>query len=359
MEKLLSIIVPSYNMEQYLPKCLGSLIVPDESLLGKLDVIVVNDGSKDGTSAVAHGFATRWPGTFRVLDKANGNYGSCINAALPLVSGEYVKVLDADDWFDADVFSRYLGKLANLSHEVEKPDLVLNDFDIVDGYGVVCNQYSFKFIEEEGFSLSSFSFHGNRKPWMHAVAYRTSILREIGYRQSEGVSYTDQEWISYPMSAVSRIAYIQGALYKYLIGREGQTCQRAVFIRSISHQMKVTMRMMDEHAHVCRGISDINKQYLDRHLAWRVKVVYEYAIMNETMELHGKLLEFDRHLEAAMPSLYAMAGGFFLSNKLKFHHVREWRKRKFGHSAKITMFKIYMSFAVSVSKILHILKGKQ
>ena len=94
--KILSIIVPSYNMEAYLPKCLRGLVIDDKELLGKLDVIVVNDGSKDRTSEIAHSFETKYPGVFRVIDKTNGHYGSCINAALPVAEGEYVKILDAD-----------------------------------------------------------------------------------------------------------------------------------------------------------------------------------------------------------------------------------------------------------------------
>ena len=76
--KILTVIVPSYNMEAYLPKCLGSLIIDDKELLRKLEVIVVNDGSKDRTSEIAHKFETKYPGVFRVIDKKNGHYGSCI-----------------------------------------------------------------------------------------------------------------------------------------------------------------------------------------------------------------------------------------------------------------------------------------
>ena len=75
MKKLLSIIVPSYNMGAYLPKCLGSLIIEDKELLQKLDIIVVNDGSKDRTSEIANEFEAKYPGVFRVIDKANGHYG--------------------------------------------------------------------------------------------------------------------------------------------------------------------------------------------------------------------------------------------------------------------------------------------
>ena len=67
-EKILSIIIPSYNMEAYLPKCLKSLIISDERLFDKIDVVVVNDGSTDHTSEIAHGF--EYPGVFRVIDKS-------------------------------------------------------------------------------------------------------------------------------------------------------------------------------------------------------------------------------------------------------------------------------------------------
>ena len=81
--KILTVIVPSYNMEKYLPKCLGSLIVASE-LMERIEVIVVNDGSTDRTSEIAHEFAANYPQTFKVIDKSHGHYGSCINTALPI-----------------------------------------------------------------------------------------------------------------------------------------------------------------------------------------------------------------------------------------------------------------------------------
>ena len=64
MDKLLTIIVPSYNMEAYLPKCLGSLVINAKELLQKLDIIVVNDGSKDRPSEIAHEFEKNHPSVF-------------------------------------------------------------------------------------------------------------------------------------------------------------------------------------------------------------------------------------------------------------------------------------------------------
>ena len=107
MIKLLTIVIPTYNMEAYLNRCLDSLLVSDEQMQ-LLEVLVINDGSKDNSSAIAHEYEAKYPNTFRVIDKENGNYGSCVNRGLKEASGKYIKVLDADDWFDTTEFEKYL-----------------------------------------------------------------------------------------------------------------------------------------------------------------------------------------------------------------------------------------------------------
>ena len=110
--KTLSIIIPTYNLEALLPLCLDSIVA--SKALPRLDVVVVNDGSRDGSLAVAEGYAKRYADSVRVIDKANGNYGSTINAALPTLEGKYVKILDADDAFDTAALDSYVEYLTLL-----------------------------------------------------------------------------------------------------------------------------------------------------------------------------------------------------------------------------------------------------
>nr|CRY95897.1 hypothetical protein [uncultured prokaryote] len=112
-------------MEKFLPYCLDSFIVPDN--LPLLEVVVVNDGSKDKTLEIAKSYESRYPETFRVIDKENGNYGSCINVALKYLRGKYVKVVDADDSVDTENFNEFLAFLQTVDS-----DLVLSDFITVD-----------------------------------------------------------------------------------------------------------------------------------------------------------------------------------------------------------------------------------
>lgn len=136
--KLLSIIIPTYNMEALLEKDLNSLVLENAELRSKLDVIVVNDGSTDHSSEIAHQFAERYPEEFRVLDKPNGNYGSCINAALPMVEGKYVRIMDADDTYYAENLPAYLDVL-----EQQDAELVLSPYDKIDENGQIVSYERF------------------------------------------------------------------------------------------------------------------------------------------------------------------------------------------------------------------------
>ena len=186
MDKLLTIVIPTYNMQAYLHRCLDSLIVPNEQM-ALLEVLVINDGSKDKSSAIAHEYETKYPSTFRVIDKENGNYGSCINRGLVEASGKYIKVLDADDWYDTKNFEAFIEFLKETD-----VDLVVSDFSTVTDDGVVQKIHRYN-IPDGKWKLTD--CESVLDMWMHAVTYRTAIFKELQYHQTEGISYTDQEWI--------------------------------------------------------------------------------------------------------------------------------------------------------------------
>ena len=198
MEKLLSIIIPTYNMEKYLNKCLDSLLI--KTGLEYLEVIVVNDGSSDSSLSIAQAYQQKYPDVFVIIDKTNGNYGSCINAGLPVAKGKYIKILDADDSFSTPILEELIKNINGID-----VDLLLTDYVTIDEGGQTLSQSSYQYPELQIFDFPR--FFTDRKasvPYihMHNVAYKRENIIHIKYKQTEGISYTDVEWTFIPMKTI-------------------------------------------------------------------------------------------------------------------------------------------------------------
>ena len=246
MEKILSIIIPTYNMAALLPRCLDSLTA--SGVLDDLDILVVNDGSTDSSRAVAYSYAERYPQSIKVVDKKNGNYGSTINAALPLAVGEYVKVLDADDWFDSQALAKYVAELKSLEQGV---DVSVTHFLMIHEGGrtetVKYQNYGREpYTYGKVYNLDKVLGDGFIRYFlMHSLTYRTQLLRDHGYRQTEGISYTDIQWSSYPFFWARSIVFHDLVVYRYNMDREGQTMDPAIIRKSLPQLERMTMDLMD------------------------------------------------------------------------------------------------------------------
>lgn len=296
LSKILTVIVPSYNMEKYLPKCLGSLVVKPE-LIERLEVLVVNDGSKDRTNEIAHEFAKKYSNTFMVIDKANGHYGSCINAALKDAVGRYVKILDADDSFDPDEFSRFLKLL-----ERTDADAIFTDYVTVDEEGRVLVRKVLPLVQNQPLEKDCLSQLDMAA--MHALAYRTDLLREIGYRQTEGVAYTDTEWATEPLSYARTMIYFPMVVYRYLLGREGQSVDQAVVARNVGQMEKVARGML---AHVSRIKKTTHREgaaFFERSVRHLCQLVYDAYLLNVPISSCDLALsDFDKCVLETVPEV--------------------------------------------------------
>jgi len=347
--KILTVIVPSYNMEAYLPKCLSSFIINDKELLQKLEVIVVNDGSKDRTSEIAHEFETKYPGVFRVIDKENGHYGSCVNRGLKEAQGVYVKTIDADDWVDNGNFAEYLVFIDRLVKNGNSVDLILNDFDFVHPDGVPYKTQSYSFVTEPDFTIAGFTFNNGRALWMHAIAYKTDNVRRINYSQMEGVSYTDEEWLSLPMTVVKTLAYFPKVVYKYLMGRVGQTCDPDEYLRNYWMLIKILKKLLMQYSVHINTLPKLNNAYMINHLLHRIRSTYMYLLLNKNLkDLEKELLEFDSFLKITVPDLYTLSDDICITKRFfKFYYIREWRKKH----RKSFLFYLYSFYVFVTSHI--------
>lgn len=349
MNKILTIIIPTYNMEKYLRRCLDSLII-DEEGMKQLEVLVINDGSKDSSSQIAHEYQDKYPDTFRIIDKENGNYGSCINRGMKEATGKYVKVLDADDWFDTENFRLYFSDLSKVD-----VDLVVNDFVIVNEKNEVTK--TFKYGLPKGiisFDERVRSSFNNNNFQMHAVTYRLQMLKDMGYKQTEGISYTDQEWIYTPLMQVSTLYYCDKNVYIYLVGREGQTMSGENRKKGVVQNQRCVLRIMRDFANVSSVENPCIKSYLADQAIISLRTVYSAYLLKYDDISVKDLEDFDSELRAINPDFIRMADNIVIPCTC-YHFIKYWHTAHKKPSSP--SFKFNRVFSKIVLKLQRIIKG--
>jgi glycosyltransferase involved in cell wall biosynthesis len=341
-KKIISIIVPTYNMENYLKRCLDSVLNHKWDEI--LEVIVVNDGSEDRSLQIAMEYKDKFPSIVTVIDKENGNYGSTINIALPIVKGKYVKILDADDWFDTMEFERFIEQLQKTDS-----DMIITHYTRVHISG---KKRQIKFHPSEynvnfNFTIiQSFVKLSNLK--MHAVSYRTELLRYINYKQTEGVFYCDMEWVFYPLFFVNKIAFINANVYQYFLGREGQTVDMLISLRNISHRLIVTNNLYSYYFNFDENkLPGSSKKYFQSVLIEKYTNLYKlYLIYKPYQEFNPVEMEnFDRFIKEKYGMIYTKIENSVIHKFIPFRFVRYWRK----YSKRIPQW--ILNFLITIKKM--------
>ena len=237
--KLLSIAIPSYNSESYMRNCIESLLPGGE----EVEIIIVNDGSKDGTAAIADEYAEKYPTIVKAVHQENGGHGEAVNAGLRAATGLYYKVVDSDDWVNKEAYLKILEKLAELVQTNNMVDMLLSNY-VYEKEGKKHKkvmQYRSAFPVDKIFTWDDVKFlHVGQYIMMHSVIYRTQMLKECGLELPKHTFYVDNIFIYHPLPYVKKLYYMDVNFYRYYIGREGQSVQEKVMIGRIDQQISVT-----------------------------------------------------------------------------------------------------------------------
>ena len=327
MQPVLSFIIPTYNMEVLLPRCLDSLV--QSAYLDALEILIVNDGSTDNSLAIGKRYEEQYPTAVHVIDKSNGNYGSTINAALPMVKGKYVKVIDSDDWVDTTALDKLIEKLRETDVDLVITHLVQwykdNKKEVVryNTMGREPYTYGQTYLLDDVLKDKYIRFF-----LMPTITYRTDFLYTIEYRQTEGISYTDTEWATIPLFHVQTIVFLDLKLYQYDLDREGQTMSPAVLMRSIPQLEKVTDRLLAYYREHKLQLSSIRQAFMKQYFENRVRILYKLYLLDmprkdfqpETLQLlDDKLTLLSKELNLH-PRLYP-------ENKvLRIDYIAFWHK---------------------------------
>ncbi|MCI8464453.1 MAG: glycosyltransferase [Lachnospiraceae bacterium] len=304
--KLLSIVVPCYNSQDYMEHCVESLLPGGNDV----EILIVNDGSKDGTAAIADRLRETYPDIIRVVHQENAGHGGAVNTGLQHASGLFFKVVDSDDWVDLDAYRKILNFLREAVAGRRLPDLLLSNY----------------VYEKQGASHKKIMHYRNYFPsdtyftWddvkplppttyilMHSVIYRTEVLRLSGLKLPEHTFYVDNLFVFQPMPHVHTIYYIDVDFYRYLIGREDQSVNESVMISRLDQQYRVNYQMIDillksgvrfksdtqcknmcSYLNIIMSVSSIMaiKSGIAQHLRWK-KELWQY-LKEANPSLHRK-----------------------------------------------------------------------
>jgi len=243
--KLLSIAIPCYNSENYMRKCIESLLPGGE----EVEILIINDGSSDSTAKIAEEYVEKYPRIVRAIHKENGGHGSAVNTGIENATGLYFKVVDSDDWVDEKAYKEILDTLAELASE-QNVDMFISNF-VYEKQGAKHKKvmsYRSAFPQNRIFTWDDIRFlRKGQYILMHSVIYRTKLLRQCGLKLPEHTFYVDNIFVYYPLPYVKTMYYKNVNFYRYFIGRDDQSVHESVMIKRIDQQLRVNNIMIDAY----------------------------------------------------------------------------------------------------------------
>ena len=236
--KTLTITIPAYNAENYISKCIESLL--DGDIRNQLEIIIINDGSVDSTGKIAKTYELKYPGIVQVVNKENGGHGSGVNTGISKATGKYFMVLDSDDWFSTAELKNYIYFLNKADAEV-----ILNNYCFVDINTGNIKQEVYKNVDySKKYSMQEFLYL-KEKIALPNICYCTKFIQKISLRLHEKTYYVDEEYLVIPFMYANNIQFYNAILYNYLVGQSNQSVAFSNQVKHLDDKKKVILRLAE------------------------------------------------------------------------------------------------------------------
>lgn len=219
MKIKVSVIVPVYGVEKYIDKCLNSLV---KQSLKEIEIIVVNDGTKDNSQKIIDKYVKKYPDKIKSYIKENGGQGSARNYGLKKASGEYIGYVDSDDFVEKDMYKKLYNKAKENNYDI----VVCGNYNVSEDYQ---NKNIDAFINNYNTDLENI-FFGKMAVWNKI--YKRDILIKNKLEFKEKVWYEDLAFTLKAIMNSNTFAFIDEPLYDYLI-REGSTMNNSNVQRNL------------------------------------------------------------------------------------------------------------------------------
>ncbi|MCI8537192.1 MAG: glycosyltransferase family 2 protein [Oscillospiraceae bacterium] len=305
MDKLITFAVPCYNSEAYMDHCVETLLTGGEDI----EIILVDDGSaKDNTPAICDRYAEQYPNIVRAIHQPNGGHGEGVNQGIRNARGLYYKVVDSDDWLDADALQKVLAKLREFAQRENPLDLMICNYvyeHVEDNTQHTVNYRNVFPVDQEFTWKDTGRFRPSQYLLMHSVIYRTQLLRDCGIELPKHTFYVDNIFVYQPLPYVKSIYYMDLDLYRYFIGRADQSVNEKVMVSRVDQQVRITKTMID--AHDLRQLMERQKKlarYMFSYLAMMMTISSIFLMIDGSPEALGKKVELWEYLRTVDPVIH-------------------------------------------------------
>ena len=283
--KLLTITVPCYNSQDYMENCVNSLLTGGD----RVEIIIINDGSKDNTGRIADSYVEKYPNIVRVVHQENGGHGEGINQGLAHATGKYFKVVDSDDTVNAD-FPAFLDQLEACDAQGGVDLFVTNYFYVhSDGVGDRSINYSNVLPEGKIFGWADTKrFQMHQMLTIHSCTFRTEAMRQWGEALPKHVFYEDNLMVYKTLPHIQKMYYMNVDLYRYWIGRPDQSVQESAMKKRYHHQILVTEKCFTS-CHLDDVKDPMQKKYMKHELFMMFGISILFTRLNKTKETDAAL----------------------------------------------------------------------
>ena len=321
--KILTVLIPMYNTEKYIKRCLDSLLVTE--VFDDIEIIIVNDGGKDKSLKIAQLYEKEFPQAVKLIDKENGGHGSTINVGINNATGKYFRVLDSDDWFNAIDFIKFVKRLGK-----ESADLVVTDYCKEHNYNSKSEYFEYKNLKDGyqyKFDETDLKILNGEYFVMATSTYKTEILRKSGLKLLENTFYVDMQYNVVPITAVQTFVYYHLDIYRYFIGRKEQSMNMDNFVRNQNDHKKMIKWLIEYYTSISGKLSPNKREYIEMILTYTLNT--HYSIYCEYDKNHKRayteILDFDKYLLQTNKALYERLNCMAYvryNRKTKFKFVR-------------------------------------
>ena len=320
--------MPSYNAAGYLPETVPTILASRH--LDQIELLIVNDGSKDETSTIGHQFAADYPQVVRVIDKENGGHGSTVNAGIEAARGKYFKVVDADDWVDTQAFDALLDYLAGVDDDLvvspyTKVYVDSNQEELHHEFQGVTPEHHYTFDELLNITQHTLG--------MHTMTIKSSILRNNAVRLGEKMFYVDMEYITYPMPYIETVSLFDAPIYRYRLGSVGQSVSLESYLKNrVMHQNVIYRLVSFYQTGKLKGIrAQVVKAQIQRMINLQVRL---YLMLPDTRQGKKELLAFEATLapdfkrEAPSKLVYVLRLSHYRLFGLLHHYLKRFKNTR-------------------------------